>query len=549
MTMIYLILCLLLASQAAATASESNHLFLDEKTLERCLHDRSGEPDGLLIFRVFDSEGRLRNDSVAVRWMASDGTYSRPVRNWQADWANSLYRHPVVELSGHQTVVLDSSRIPSDLALLVTLRMRSGVGTITSQPTVDSLVKIDTLTLDGVFPKNEIVGTIFDDATGEPVANASVYCEERNQTVSTDSVGKFTIGLGLLRSVEVNAWHPQYDSVRFMVEKKHLRTFKEVELHFQAQRRAEDEEPTYWPGDSTILLLVDLMRWSSWGVQPHETANKIFVYAARPGDLFGPTVGWAHYDCIPFRLIKEIDDSTAWIQFTRALGIAGQSMNSRTNHLFLTDTAAQLNTRGFDGGTIVTLSLQPDYSPRGQSKKNGNRRQKSRAELGVDTEIDTCDVIRAEVERAHLRTVLAVLDRDIDRYAECFSATFVKRTPEPAREPARTREGDILMQGPPEHARTVLGTIEDFGRAMRADEFDDRRLNELFRLSGEEIYIHGLCQEPANERFVAGCEKNEFVPKEGDVYIYWPGVGGPWEGGWGALYRKEESVWKIAGLF
>jgi hypothetical protein len=79
------------------------------------------------------------------------------------------------------------------------------------------------------------------------------------------------------------------------------------------------------------------MQWSSWTIPPHEFSNKIYTYEVLEGKIFGPTSDWMYADCLPFRLIRELPDKTAWIQFSREFKLIRAGMNNNTNYVFLSD--------------------------------------------------------------------------------------------------------------------------------------------------------------------------------------------------------------------
>ena len=508
-----------------ADAKQSGQLVLDSATVERCTLRMNRDPFGLLLFHLIDADTKEPIDSVDMQFKFSDDKYSRPFNELPAHWRNPGVHSFRFSLAGYSTIDVNNIRLPEDSAVVLTIRMKKGEGTISANGQGDSLVKVVTTGLDGVFPKNQISGEIVDDATGKLVADASVYCEESGRRQSTDDSGKFVFELGITKSATINAWHPLYDSIRFAVSKEYIHTVKKVEIHFEHQRRTVDSAPPDENIDSTVLLLADLTGWSAWGIHPREETDIIFTFRVRPGDAFGPTEGWPYYQCLPFRLVREFPDKTAWLEFSSNFGILGESMDSRTNFIFLRDTAIHLGTKTLDGGTTVALSLQPDYSPRGLMKRPGDLPRNGSIGRPSPRVIDSCDVIKAQVERTHIRNTLALLDRDFDRFADGFSPTYQM--------PENTMH---------------LPLAEFFRRGFEKEQDDtypDRRFLELFGLYAEEISIYDACSEEPNERFIKACKRGRFIPQKGDVYIYWPEGSLGWPGGSAAVYRNENGAWKI----
>jgi hypothetical protein len=407
--------------------------------------------------------------------------------------------------------------------------MKKGDGLIQANVSGDSLIHMAAASLDGVFPSNELVGATFDGVTGLPISKATVFCEETGHFASTDSLGEFIIQLNTLKSVTLNSWHPLYDSIRFVVNKDYIRTPKRIEICFQSQRRTADGETINYRDGSTVLLLVDVMQWSSWVMQPHEFSNRIYTYAVLPGEVFGPTSDWPFHDCIPFRLVRELPDSTAWIQFSRQFKLITAGMGSNTNYVFLSDTTAKLNTRSLDGGTTVALSLQPDYSPRGTINKTDYSSQRNRVTKSEKNKVDSCETFRAQVERTHINNLLALLEGDFTKFASSFSKSY----------------------NHPENKQNL--PLEEFFRILSEGKlpgkYAGKRLLEIFNLNFEEMFVHAICPEPANERFLNYCDQRKFVPQDGDVFIYWPEASGGWSGGLSAIYRSEDGTWKIVAIF
>jgi hypothetical protein len=182
-----------------------------------------------------------------------------------------------------------------------------------------------------------------------------------------------------------------------------------------------------------------------------------------------------------------------------------------------------------DGGATVSLSLQPDYSPRSTMNDEDNSGRRNRGTSPEKNEVDSCNLIKAQVERIHLENTLSLLNGEFDRLAQSFSKSYQH----------------------PENKQNL--PLEEFLRLSTDGEFPgkfaDKGILEIFNLRYEEVYIYAICSEPANERFLKNCEQHEFVPQDGDVYIYWPEASGGWSGGLDAIYRSENGIWKIVEIF
>lgn len=526
-SMIMICLCVytMLTTPNIAT-SETNNLSLDAEEVEQCMPWQGKEPDGLLVFHFIDSEMQTEIDSVDVIMKTSGGNYGRPMRKKRSYWMSPSKQSFKFELSGYLSVIVDDIRVPVDSAIIVTLQMEKGEGIVQAGVGGDSRVQVVTVSLDGAVPKNEINGRIIDGSNGTPIPGATIFCEETDQTESTDSLGEFTIGLSLLKSVRLNAWHPLYDSVRFEINKDYIRTSKKIEISFQTQRRTMKGETIDSHSDSTILLLVDMMMWGS-RMLPHEFSNKIYTYEVLPGEVFGPVMDWVYYDCIPFRLIRELPDESAWVQFSDDFRLITGTSGRKTNYTFLSDSITKLSTNSYDAGIIVSLSLQPDYSPRGQIRQDVYRGRGYHPIPNKESDVDSCNIFKAQVERIHLGNMFAMLDGDFIRYAQACSKSY------------NPRENKQYMP------------LEDFFKLIFESpshrKFSDKRILELFKLRSAEMYVHGICAEPANEKFLEGCKRRQFDPQKGDVYIDWPGIA--FHGGLRAVYRKENERWKIVETF
>lgn len=355
-------------------ASEPRELSLDTSAVKILMAQlvvfrHLSKPSGLLVFRFVDSESLTEIDSVDVHRKIRNGTYVSSHEGLRPSWQIPGNHSFKIYSSGYVSLFVKNIRVPTDSAVIVTIRMKKGKGEIEANGSGDSLIQVSISTLDGTFPRNEVAGVIIDESDGLPVSGATVYCEETDQTVITDSTGRFSTELYLLKSATLNTWHPHYDSIRFEVRKRYVRTQKDIEIHFQAQRLDENGEKVCIHNDSTVLLLVDMMDWSSWRVQPSENLSKIYTYEVHPGEEFGPQSKWSYYETAPFRLVRLMTKEAVLIQFSKEFGMIMGFSEHKMNPFVLTDTTIRLNSNSDDGGTTVSLSIQPEYSPRDLNKK------------------------------------------------------------------------------------------------------------------------------------------------------------------------------------
>ena len=80
----------------------------------------------------------------------------------------------------------------------------------------------------------------------------------------------------------------------------------------------------------------------------------------------------------------------------------------------------------------------------------------------------------------------------------------------------------------------------------RMSKFLSYRIAELFDLRCAEAYVHGVCDEPMSDRYLNITAGVGLEPAVGDVLIVFKEAPrSPWHGGWGAVYRKEDGLWKI----
>lgn len=527
---IFLILCAFL-SIPPVHADQSNGLSLDDKTLQRVLYKRvryvGNRPSGLLVFRIIDSEtNKTIDDAELYRKLRVDSYENRFGDYWKALWVASTYNSYKIVKKGYFSVGVDSIKMAIDSAVIVTIEMKKGIGTINVSGSGDSTVQVAKASLEGASQRNVIIGKIMDGSIGSPVLNASVYCEETDKVVTTDSSGEYIIELNDLQSVRIHVWHPAYDSIRFEINKDYILTPTVVDILFETKRRTSDGVAIDLHQDSTILLLVDMMDWWSWGMRPNEFSHKIYTYAVLPGEVFGPTPHWPYYDCVPFRLVRRLADKAAWVQFSTEFGLF---MGGKTNFLFLSDTTVKLNTNSYDGGTTVSLSLQPDYSPRGRMKRRDPKVRSKMINLYKKMKIDSCDIIKAQVERVHFRNMLSLLEGDFTQFAKSVSDDY--------RHPKNTQGLS--------HATFFRKWYE----RKYTETFEDKQLLEIFDLHAGEVYVQGKCENFVNERFINGCKWRGFVIQEGDVYVYWPKARGDVGTSISVVYRTIDSSWKIVEMF
>ena len=522
---VLLLVATILAMVQHSLASDS-HKLISQDVTDRCLHTMGKEVNGLLAFRFLDAEAETLMTSVEVYRGDVRTRGRRPLQSWQGMWYRPGFHQFDIVCEGYKALIIDSIRVPPDSLTVVTVMMQPGTDTILSAQAWDCCIHTSYDDLDDLFPRNMVVGKVIDDSSNVPVEGVEVYCEGVRSKVTTDSLGEFALPLGTLNTVTLHVWHPLYDSIRFEVGKEYIRTEKPLEIHFEQRRDAPvSARPTFT--DSTALLIVGWMSWSSKGFRPREFEEKIYTYAVAPGEVFGPTSHWVYGDCLPFRLVRTFPNREAWVQFARGLGPVGEKFDSRTNFLTVSDTASNLSTHSLDAGSYVTLQLQPDYSPRGTLVQKWQRLSGKpyRVVQQAPSENDSCDMVRAEVERINIQNLFYLLEGDFASLVKAFSADFYA-TPDPF-EPSVAYFERIL---PPE----------------KLVKFSSKRLMEHFDLRRAEIYVHGQCDEPVNEKYRAIMIRNKHEPQEGDVFIFWPGArNSPWHDGWTLVFRKENGQWKI----
>jgi len=520
-----ILVAMVLAMPQHSLAGDAHEL-ISQDAVTRCLHTLGKDVNGLFAMRFLDAEADSLLDSVEIYQDSGRGRRQRRIGSWQGTWFRPGFHSFDISSSGFRSIHLDSVRVPPDSLTVVTVMMQPGADTITAEQAWDCCILIAFDDLDDLFPRNMVVGKVVDDSSNAPVEGVKIYCEGVRSRATTDSLGEFELPLGTLNTVTLHVWHPLYDSIRFEIGKEYIRTEKPLEIHFEQRRDAPvNARPTFT--DSTALLIVGSMNWSSWGMRPREFAENIYTYAVSPGEVFGPTSHWVLGDCLPFRLVRTFPNREAWVQFARGLGPVGEKFDSRTNFLTVSDTASKLSTHSLDAGSYVTLQLQPDYSPRGTLVQKWQRLSGKpyRVVQQAPSENDSCDMVRAEVERINIQNLFYLLEGDFASLVRAFSADFYAR-PDPI-EPSVAHFERVF---PPE----------------KLVKFSSKRLMELFDLRRAEIYVHGQCDEPVNEKYKAIMIRNKHEPQEGDVFIFWPGArNSPWHDGWTVVFRKENGQWKI----
>lgn len=522
-----IIACLIacaLWSTPKALAGETDGLILDEETLKFCMMTRPKIPAGLIVFHIIDSETRLEIDSVGLFFKRDLSKFLGPLKQPPSLWCNQEFLAFKFTHNGYVSVVIDGFKAPVDSLLIVTLQMKKGEGTNRTSLLSGESVAFVSTSLDCLFPKNEIMGRVIDASSGNTISTASVYCEETDYKVLTNGLGEFVIGLGNLNSVNLNIWHPMYDSIRFEVNKRYIRTRKEIEIHFQAPRK------TVWEilksSQNKVLLLVDMFGWSSGNMLPHENKHKISTYLVRPGDNFGPFSRKFHSDNIPFRFIRRLRDNSIMVKFTRDFRRADRAKFGDIQFAFLSDSTIKFNSNSYDAGNTISLSLQADYFDEGTADISGRKKYVT-SKSGE--RITPCNVIKAEVEQIHMVNMFSLAAGDSIRFTKSLSNAYSKR-----------KNGQSIPFD------------ELFGNFIDSNKSNwpiGSKLAKAYEFNSPAIYIHGGCDKPPNERFLEGCKQSDFIPQDGDVYIYFPGTRSGWGAGFSTVYRQLRGNWKIVAMF
>ncbi len=482
---------------------------------------RGGGVSGLVAFGMDGADTDTILTAADVFGLTRSGWRSTRMGNWQVRWRPPGYEPFLLSAPGYRPIRLDSLRLPPDSLVVVTATMQPGSDTMSQEVASECCLSVKYKSLDGLLPQNTIVGTVTDDSLDMPVEGVEIYVEENRQRTVTDSLGGFVLALDTLKLVNLHVWHPLYDSIRFEVKKRYLHTEKPIQVHFESQREFPPNRLRYT--DSSALLIA---KWTGWGsiIIPREFKDEVLVYAVKPGEVFGPTSSWVLGDCLPFRLVRTFTDRRAWVQFVRDLGPRGEKYAGPVNFIDVTDSSTDLSTHTVDGGSTVTLQLQPDYTPN-RSVFQDWRKRWTAAERRHVPDRTECDSIRAEVERIHLQNLIYMLTRDFVNLTAAFSKDF-NTSLDP-----------------------FVPSVEYFERTMttaRQTRVMYHRIAALFDLRRAEAYVHGVCDEPVSDRYLNVMAGAGLEPAVGDVLIVFKEAPrSPWHGGWGAVYRKEDGLWKI----
>lgn len=516
----------MLAISPKVDAGEAHELISPEAA-ERIARSVSKDVNGLLAFRFIDDEADTLISAAEVYYVTRHGKKGSRPAPWQINWVGPASHSVYVASNGFRPFRIDSVRVPADSLVVVVVSLQRGNDTIPTDEARQCCVEVLYDDLDELVPRNSIVGSVFDDNLESPVPGAGVYCEETRIYTTTDSLGKFNLLLDTLKKVVLHVWHPLYDSVRFDVGKNYIRTEKPVEVHFERLRDPSVRASLRF-SDSTTLLIVGWQQWSSWGRRrPNVFAYRVYTYALKSGDLFGPTSSWITSEYLPFRLIRTFKDREAWVQFGRGLRSTSENWRSPSNFFRVSDSVSKLITNSSDGGYAFSMQLQPDYAPRGTIIEKWQeglgptpiRRQPA------SYDSDSCDMIRAEVERVHIKNLFYLLEGEFSNSVAAFSADFV---------------------GWPDRIEISEEFFEQVYESEKQSRTSSYRMAELFDLRRAEVYIHGQCDPPANEKFVRAMSRTKLEPQVGDVFVHFPEARmSAWHGGWSAVYRLEGNQWKI----
>ncbi len=429
----------------------------------------------------------------------------------------------IVNKTGYRPVYFDGLEVLPHQLVLVTVQMHRGQDTVFSTEAWKCCVTAEYDDFYDLLAPNRLMGTVTDNSSQQPVADASVWCPDLDVSCHSDSLGEFQIDLDTLRKVTLHVWHSDYDSIRLSVSKTDLHSDKPVAIDFEKPRVGNDAIVSLF-SDSTVLLTTTVESWNSWiGGQVRESGLGVFTWAVREGDVFGPTDKWPYYSSFPFRLIRTFDNRTAWVQFTKSLGRRPDWTEAISNFLTVSDTAVSVSPESDDAGIILTLQLQPDYTPHNApSQKPRNPIQIYR--FAKDTvPPDPCSEIRAKIEHMHAKLVLRLMESDPSAFAIALGADY------------RASLGNLKL--------TLANTNRFLG--YRRAQSDARRIGELFSMQDAEVYINGPCDTNVSDSYVALLKRIGRDPEEGDVYVRFPHRSSNYGTRFGALYRKTLGFWRL----
>lgn len=520
------LLLLLVVIMPGALLAGGPDWVIDSTMVPRMGMPTDGGVSGLVAFGMEGADADAILKSAEVYTLTRRGWRSTRMGNRQIRWRRRGYENFLLSADGYRPIRLDSLRISADSLTIVTATLQPGTDTMSLQSALECCLTVRYKSLDEVLPQNSIVGTVTDDCMDMLVAGADVYCEELKRRTTTDTLGKFTMPLDLLKQATLHVWHPLYDSIRFEVRKNYLWTQKPIQIHFESQRSFPSNRLCYT--DSSALFISTFMRWSSGVTVPLEFKDEIYTHAVKTGGGFGPTSYWGWGDSNPFRLLRTSKDRRTRVQIVHNFGLRGDKHDSPTNSVDVSDTAVDISVLSDDAGTTVSLQLQPDYTPQRSVFQDWRNRWAAADRRDIHKKAP-CDSICAEVERVHLQNFWYLMTHDFEKLVAGYSKNLKSR-------------GDAYTPS--------VQIFERIWIEERMKEVHSSRMAELFDLRRAEAYVHGVCNDPMSDQYLIIMERCGHEPKCGDVLVQFVSARwSPWGGGWNAVYRKEEGNWKILTMF
>ena len=531
---------IVLCSAAFSDNPDIGELVCQEE-LERCRDNVPGGVNSILVVRARDEWSEQPIDSLAVHECDANNRSIRLITNHGASWIASGNESGGVFIRGRDTHTLKivsplykvmfvkSVVVPPNTVTVVSVDLLRGTGTEEVVAGTSERVQVQSRHIAEMCPLSRLVFKILDDSSDVPVGHATIHCEELDASVSTDSTGQCALQIDSLNRVTLSIWHPRYDSIRFEVDKQKTWTERGVTVHFQGPRDTPGHPPTRF-SDSTVILIACRSYWPGWTGSPKEAEYEIYTSLVRQGEVFGPPRGIIPVldDCLPFRLVRVVRDRRAWVQFASGFGFDdGDAFYRGTNYLVVSDTLRRLRSASADGGIYLSLQLQPDYAPTGTVRQLDLSPNARLAAWKVESiaEVDSCDLIRAEVERVHLQTLFELLTGNIDGIPEAATT------------------GDTTQLDPSSPTMRQWRKEMTDGRLQVAAS---RRLAELFDLRGAEVYVHGSCGDEVNGKYWDRMNRTRNELRVGDVWVRFPAASfSGWHREWSAVYRKENGRWKI----
>jgi hypothetical protein len=478
----------------------------------------------IVAFRFIDQRGDSLMDSVGVR--SSEPRYrgTLPVDLLKGAWYPAGTCSYDISLPGYRPIRLSDVRIPFDSIVMITVRMQHGDDSIPDSVARARFVNIVYDSISDALRWNVLSGTVLDEERGTPVESAHVYCEQVRQGTFTDSLGRFAVHLDTATHIAFHVWHAEYDSIRYELDKDCAHSEYKVAVHFERRRGPTGSRLARF-SDSTALILLGLIRHASlWDRTRFEATCALYTRAVRVGDPFGPISRWPMTSCLPFRLIRTFPDTHALVQCIDDLfphRISG-------NFAILSDSGTEFREKALDGSGTMTLQILPDYLfPNVDMSKVHDQQIDVPTEplISVVDMPDSCNVVRATVERTHMLNVIYLLNGDYDNLAQAFGPEF---------------------HAPANHYEPTAENFRQHLSPSQAKYFTSWKFENFVFPYEFEVCIYGDCGQSTYDRYLLIMEEAGLKPEIGDVYVCFPhATVCPWGDRQAAVYRLYNGKWKI----